>query len=437
MKARQRHYDAIVVGAGPAGSATAARLADAGARVLMVDRFSFPRDKACGGGITPRGTTALRDLRVDVDRPTFMHVVGLEVVAQGHVCRTEFPKTDRWSSIGLVVRRKDLDAAVLERAVSAGVEFRAGVRVLGPVVENGVCRGIRATCNGREFENLADYTVGADGATSLMARRSGLAKPTASGDGFWYAALRGYFGPVAPTGGAAPVLEFYPLRTKAGRWLPGYGWVFPLPEGGANVGVDLPHRPVLRGAPPLREAYRCFVSRLREERPGFGRAAEESAPVGALLPEGMRGIRPGMVGMLLVGDAAGLITPYSGEGIAYALESANLAARSIVASQNPHCAVESYRCGLWNEYGFHFTLALAFMKAVRRPTVARLAANIGIRHQRVLRAAVRVMAYLIEPERCSPSTVSSAHRALRRVFPRQPGAAWRGETMNDLPSARH
>lgn len=416
-------YDAVVVGAGPAGSATAAHLASAGLDVLLLDRTAFPRDKACGGGLTPRGAAALDRLGVATDGPAFVEVGGLEMRAAGRSSVVGFPSTSRWPARGLVARRFDLDAAVLAAAVKAGCDFRQGTRVLGPVMEDGICRGVRLAGERGVEEVAASQVIAADGATSVMARGAGLARP---GTGFWYKAIRGYFGPVAPrVSGARPVIEFYPLRTPDGRWLPAYGWVFPLPDGAANVGVDLPHRPKLAESPMLRAAYAAFVEELRRHRPGFEGAVEEAPPVGALLPEGMRSIRPGAPGLLLTGDAAGLITPYSGEGIVYALESAELAARAILDARRPSGVLEAYREALWRGYGFQFRTALWFMKGVRRPALARTAAWMGVGHPRVLRAAVRIMAFLIEEDPAAPpSTVSKVYRGARKVIRVSADTTW-------------
>lgn len=408
--------DAVVVGAGPAGSATAAHLARGGARVLLVDRASFPRDKACGGGLTPRGVAALERLGVDTS-DGFARVRGLELSAAGRSLAARFPRTSRWPSYGLVARRSVLDQEILDAAIAAGAEVRLGSRVLGPLMEDGTCRGVRIAANGSREDVEATVTVAADGATSAVARGAGLAPNVASSHGFWYTALRGYFAPVEPRAqDGEAMLEFYPLRTPAGRWLPAYGWVFPLPDGSANVGVDIPHRPRLGTCPPLREAYDGFVTHLRRTRPGFGDAIEEAPPVGALLPEAMRGFRPAAPGLLTAGDAAGLITPYSGEGIAYALEGAEFASSSVLSGGSPTATARAYTDALWDTYGFQFTWAYRFMKAMRRAPLARAAAAVGLRSPRLLRAAVRIMAFLIEDDPDAPrSTVSRGYLWARRV----------------------
>lgn len=412
-------YDAVVVGAGPAGAATALRLARSGARVLLCDRSEFPRDKACGGGLTPRGVGALDDLGVKLDDTQAIRVGGIEMGFGHKNINAGFPSTRAWPNYGLVGRRSVMDKAILDGAIDAGAELRT-VRVSGPIFNEGTCTGVRISSDEVSEEIEADWTVAADGATSTTARAAGLSDDVASGRGFWYAAMRTYFGPVDPiVRNGEPQLEFYPLRTSTGRWLPAYGWVFPLPDGSANVGVDLPHAPSLRAALPLRESFDRFLDEMAKTRPGFARAEMLEAPHGALLPEAMKGFRPGVPGLLAVGDAAGMITPYSGEGIAYALEGAELAANAIASQASPDEVVRRYAQDLEDGYGFHFSAAFRFMKAMRKGSLANAAAAVGMRSPRVFRAAVRIMAYLIEDAPDTDSTVSKGYRAAKR-FRRRP-----------------
>src|SRR5687768_8594528 len=135
--------DAVVVGGGPAGAATATHLARNGARVVLLDRGTFPRDKACGGGLTPRGVAALDRLKIDLDSTEAIRVEGLEMIGYGRSLVSPFPSTSQWPSHGLVARRSVLDNRILDGAGAAGVDVRTGVRALGPLFVDGMCHGVR------------------------------------------------------------------------------------------------------------------------------------------------------------------------------------------------------------------------------------------------------------------------------------------------------
>jgi geranylgeranyl reductase family protein len=280
-------YDAIVVGAGPAGSLAAYRLASAGATVLLLDRARFPRDKPCGGGVTIR---ALNELPFAIDP-----------VVEGVVDRFELRLRHRHSfsrrapaPLALMTQRRRLDAYLVERAVAAGAEFRDGVRV-------------SRVAQGEVGGDSARVVIGADGANGVTGRSLGLATDREHG-----VALEGNLanGVVDSERYARRlVLEF---GTVPG----GYGWVFPKGDH-VNLGVGGWEDE----GPRLREhlARLCAVhgvdpAALTEVR---GHRLPLRRP-GSALAEGR---------VALVGDAAGLVDPLSGDGMYEAFLSANLAAR--------------------------------------------------------------------------------------------------------------
>ena len=287
------HFDAIVVGAGPAGSATAIRLARAGARVLLADRARFPRDKPCGGGLTGR---AVRELPVDVSPVVEDEVRSIEV-------RLRYRKRfERRSDVPLILmtQRRRLDAFLAEQAVAAGADFRDGVTVgglsMGP-------DGASLRVGGDLVR--APVVVGADGVNGQIARSAGL------GGGMVYGiALEGN-GPLRPVRRGRATLE---LGVVPG----GYGWVFPK-AGHANYGVGgwAAEGPRLRvHLARLCEAHRVDPAALGDLK---GRRLPLRRTTAA---------RRGPV--VLVGDAAGLVDPLSGDGIYEALLSARLAAEAIL-----------------------------------------------------------------------------------------------------------
>src|SRR5829696_7992211 len=204
-------FDAIVVGAGPAGSATALRLARGGARVLLADKKRFPRDKACGGGLTGR---AVRELPCDVS-PVVADVVHRFELRLGYRKRFE-RRSD--SPLVLMTRRRRLDAFLAEQAAAAGADFRDGVTVGGVTIGPD---GVETTVGGSRV--AASVLVGADGANGSVARSTGL------GGGILYGiALEGN-GPLKARQQGLATVE---LGVVPG----GYGWVFPK-DGHANYGV--------------------------------------------------------------------------------------------------------------------------------------------------------------------------------------------------------
>ena len=277
-------FDAIVVGAGPAGSAAAHRLASAGAKVLMLDRARFPRDKPCGGGLTGR---AVRLLPEPVDSVVEDRATRVRLRAHYH------GGYERTSSEPLVLltQRARLDAFLAERAAASGAEFRDGVRVEEVDGTTVRFRGGSAT---------GDVLIGADGANGLVARSLGLAQEIVHG-----VALEGN-APYDSAYRSTLLLEF-------GVVPGGYGWLFPKAEH-LNVGVG----GWQAEGPKLREhlARLCEVYRLKvDELTGLrGHRLPMRRPE-AVLAKGRAAV---------IGDAAGLVDPFSGDGIYEALLSAKL-----------------------------------------------------------------------------------------------------------------
>jgi geranylgeranyl reductase family protein len=302
-------FDVLVVGAGPAGSATAMHLARGGARVLLVDKARFPRDKPCGGGLTGR---ALRHAPCDVEQ-VVEHVVYRFVLRAGYGLRVA--RASRQPLIRMTQRRW-LDLHLAEQAAAAGADFRDEVRVEELTLEDA---SVTAVVGGSPV--LASFVVGADGANGLVARAAGL------GDGI----VRG----VALEGNVPwGTLDPAPYRRTA--WVElgvvpgGYGWVFPKGDH-ANLGVG----GWLDEGPHLR-AHLDRLARMHGLDPGALTNVR-----GHRLPMRRLGGPAGRGRVLLVGDAAGLVDPLSGDGIYEAFVSARLAADAILADQ-----LEGYEAAL-------------------------------------------------------------------------------------------
>ena len=293
-----RQYDAIVVGAGPAGSTAAYRLAEAGADVLLLDRARFPRDKPCGGGVTGR---AAQLIPFGID-PVVEHVV-THADLRLRYGRTHARGTGR--PLVYMTQRRRLDQYLADRAGEAGVDFRDGVRVTDVAAANGT---LVLTTGGERFE--ADTLIGADGVNGMTARALSLGGNTTVG-----VALEGnlpndkidanrYDGRVALELGIVPG---------------GYGWVFPKGDH-VNVGVG---GWALEG-PHLRDHLR----RLCKEH---GAKVEDVEDVrGYRLPLRSPKATLARGRALIVGDAAGLIDPVSGDGMYEGFLSSKLASEAVL-----------------------------------------------------------------------------------------------------------
>jgi geranylgeranyl reductase family protein len=279
-----KHYDALVVGGGPAGSTTAYRLADAGASVLLVDKARFPRDKPCGGGLTMR---AVRQCPVDPAPVVEEEVDLVELRFRYGDAVVRCAK----APVILMTQRRRLDAFLLDAARECGVEVREGTTVEVGDID-------------------ADVIVGADGANGTTAKAVGL------GEGIIHGVA--YEGNIAYT-----TLDRARYERRAVVELAdipgGYGWVFPKSDH-ANVGVGAWQS----AAPQLREHLRRVC-----EAHGLDPAALEELR-GHRLPLRPPGTRIAGERALLVGDAAGLIDPVSGDGMYECFVSSQLAADAIL-----------------------------------------------------------------------------------------------------------
>jgi menaquinone-9 beta-reductase len=305
----------VVVGAGPAGSSTAALLARQGQHVVLLDRARFPREKPCAEYLSPGVADALdrigaldRVLALHPARPQGMRI---QTASSSFVLRydgSDVPRT------GLGLPREALDAALVEHAAKQGAEVRERTHALGAMVEDGRVVGVRVRDGERIEEIKADFVVGADGIHSVVSRSLGLDRAAR-----WPARL----GLIARYAGV-PLGPF-------GEMFVGHGFycgVAPVGSGMVNVGLVGPMERPQNGEPIER-----FFERRLAQVPGArellsaGRRVTSVRGVGPLARRVSRVSGPGY---LLVGDAAGFLDPFTGEGVHRALLGGELAAQSIV-----------------------------------------------------------------------------------------------------------
>ena len=352
MTADQR-FDVLVVGAGPAGSAAALVLARGGARVGLVDKATFPRDKACGDLIGPRGVQTLRDLDLERGLPCTERVGDMFVVGPNGR-RVQLPSAPglTYPDFGIVVPRTSFDAHLQHAAVEAGAVF-INARADEPIGED----GLDGFCLSTGTRVRADVIVGADGATSRVSEVAGLVDPDRV---LWGFAVRDYR---AASINLPNIMLWTP---RAGQGFPGYGWVFPAGAGCVNVGLGIG---LLADRSSARRAPRELDTFVRHAT-AIGALPVDVAPgrrsLGSWLKMGMVGTVPARGRVLLVGDAAGLVNPLQGEGIAQALDSGRAAADAILAGVER--AADRYRAHLASRYFPYLATTASLQRSLlRRP----------------------------------------------------------------------
>jgi len=386
--------DVLVVGAGPGGAAAAYHLARHGADVLMVDKAVFPRDKVCGDGLTPRAVKAVAAMGIDWRDHGFARATGLRTYGtEGTILDLPWPKLRDWPDVGLVMPRFDFDHLLAKRAMEGGARLEQGVEAVRPLMDGAWVTGAELKdAEGRTRTVRTRYVVAADGRASRLGQAAGVRRdPTrAIGTG-----ARRYYRSPRPF---EPILEsFLNLRWggSEGGVIPGYGWIFFCGDGVVNVGAGLQSTFRDFHSTSARKIFDAFVQGLPEEW-GIGEENALAPIASGALPMAMNRRPAAVPGMLMVGDAAGMVNPFNGEGISSAMESGQLAAELIVDALGRDRAgiAQLYPLVLQQRYGRYYAAGNRWARLIGDPAVMRLAVKYGIPRRRLMRFALRVLANL-------------------------------------------
>ena len=424
ISAQSRHCDVLVVGGGPSGASCAYWLASAGHDVVMVERKTYPREKTCGDGLTPRSVKQLEDMGLGEDLAGAGHrYSGLRSHGFGRTLELTWPGHPDLPGYGYVITRKDLDALVADRASKAGATVWDGAEATEPIVEGGLLRGatvrVKPTTSASrvpasDVAVRARYVVVADGANSRFGRTLGTSRNRAYPLGM---AIRGYW--QSPRHDEPWIDSWLDIKDKAGNVLPGYGWIFPVGDGRINVGIGLLstfNQWKAVNTTHLLQAFSEYAPPSWDIRP----ETACGAPTGGRLPMGMSvGPHAGPT-WLVVGDAGGTINPFNGEGIAYAYESGRMAADAVALalSTGDGMALQTYEKRLQESYALYYKVARAFVKVIGRPEVMRTLVTTGMRSRSLMEWVLRIMANILRPDELGPAEAAyRAVAALARLVP--------------------
>jgi geranylgeranyl reductase family protein len=380
-------YDAIIVGAGPAGASAALYAAKNGIKTLLVDKEKFPRDKICGDALSGKSVGILKELDL-LEKVQQLPGALIRRIVFSSPDNTSFEIDLHESNLkdaptGFVIRRNIFDNFLIEEVKKTDIHVIENFTVTDIIKNDGRVTGIVGLDNsGKRCEVAAKIILAADGYNSLVSRKLGLYHHDPK---HWVIALRCYYRNVADL---TDQIELHYLDDV----IPGYFWIFPVENGNANVGIGMLHHYIKKRNINLKTIlintvnHPIFVQR-------FSASAALEQPVGWNLPVGSKHRRNFGDGFMLLGDAAGLIDPFTGEGMGNAMYSAKFAVETIkkALDLNKYTAdiLAEYDKNLWDLIGdelrvssklqkigrYRFLLNLVIRKAARHPEISRLIAG--------------------------------------------------------------
>ena len=396
----QLQADVVIVGAGPGGATTAAHLARAGQDVVLLEKTRFPREKVCGDGLTPRAVKQLQDLDVDVSESAgWLHNRGLRIVGGGHTLELDWPDLESFPNFGLVRPRADFDQLLARTAEAAGARLLEDSPATGPIrdAHTGRLMGVTfRTSDGELAEVRAPVVVAADGNSSRLSLSVGRTKRDDRPMGV---AVRAYY---RSPRDRDEYLESWLELWDGAHLLPGYGWIFGMGDGTCNIGLGILNTSDAFG----KVDYKSLLAKWLDQTPqewGFREENRVGEVRGAALPMGFNRQPHYSDGLMLVGDAGGMVNPFNGEGISYAMESGSLAAEVIGralaqgSASGREAELHRYATALKQEYGGYYTLGRWFVELIGHPEVMRLATRHGLKRRRLMGLTLKLLANLTDP----------------------------------------
>ena len=403
---RPTRFDLTVIGAGPAGTATAIRAARGGARVILFEKASPGRDKVCGDGLTPRAVAALGELGIDLDGAH--RIDGLRMIAGSTRRELLWPANNRFGPHGAVWPRRALDKHLVEAAEAAGAEIVWDTEVMPIVADDGTVIGVeQVQGDSGRGRWLADLVVLATGAPGAAARMLGAERVDSEPFGL---AIRTYA--PSPRHADRHLEACLTLRGAEGGWVPGYGWMFPAGDGTVNIGAG--SMSTMKGFRKLNlnrllDDYRDLVADEWELGDYLERPRAWRLPMSAVRRHGP--------GWAAVGDAAGLINPMNGEGIDYGLESGMVLADLFL--EDPAAAPSAYDGVIGDRFDGFLRTGRRFSFLIGHPWILRNGLRLAVGTQTVANITLQVMGNLIDGDTpgVASRVLSVADRSLKLADP--------------------
>jgi len=412
-------FDVVIVGGGPSGSACAYWLAEAGWRVCLIEKKTFPREKTCGDGLTPRSVHQLIEMGLESEVAAHGHKYqGLRSFGFGASLELQWPEHPVFPNYGYTITRFNLDGLVAQHAVAHGATLLSGCEVvdvldLMPSLTDGLASVSGVVVKDKESGDVAEirgrFIVVADGQNSRIGRQLGTNR---NRDWPMGMALRGYY--TSDRHDEPWIDSHLDIRDPNGDVVPGYGWIFPLGDGRVNVGVGLLSTGGAWKGVNTTKLQEYFVAQTAEAW-GLNDETCLGPATGGRLPMGLAiGPRVGR-NTLAVGDATGTVNPFNGEGIAYGYESGRLAAGVLgeALATNDERALALYDERMEANYGDYYKVARAFVRLISEPKILSVCVGAGLRIKPLMTELLAIMANLMDNSHRGPAEVG--YKALVRL----------------------